>query len=176
MTPTSSDPGSTKPISASSMSARRRHIYIGIAAGILLAFILTFGLGLTRFGRSESDVQPTIVMIYPDFVETSSPDEYEAETAGQREPTVDADAEGGQRQFSTGDWVQVAGTGGDGLNLRNEAGIESAVVLVALENEIFEVRGGPVNLGDVRWWFLVNPYDEAQAGWADDRFLLLADS
>jgi len=55
--------------------------------------------------------------------------------------------------------------------VRNEPSVNSVVNIVALENEVFEVRGGPTLADGYVWWFLVNPYDIAKQGWAVGDFL-----
>jgi len=148
----------------------RRVLLLGAAAGFglgLLAIVLTW---LTRFSRPSPQVEPTIVMIYPEFV-TETPVVEETLRVSGEVGASEGDILSGQQIFLQGQWVQVANTDDLGLRLRSQAGTEAAVVLVALENEIFEVRGGPEDVGSSRWWFLVNPYDSSQSGWADDRYL-----
>lgn len=67
--------------------------------------------------------------------------------------------------------VQISGTGGDGLRLRAEPGLESRVLFLALEGEIFQVKDGPQEAGGYNWWFLVAPYDSKVTGWAVANFL-----
>ncbi|MBN2555928.1 MAG: SH3 domain-containing protein [Anaerolineales bacterium] len=148
----------------------RKAVIIGIIAGIAVFFLLLTAAAATRFSRATSRVQPTIMMIYPEFANTPFPETALEQPAIPANATVNGQM-AGQQVFSMGQWVQVTGTEGVGLRLRTEAGIESAIILVALDNELFEVRGGPVDLEAGRWWFLVNPYDASQAGWADDRYL-----
>jgi hypothetical protein len=73
--------------------------------------------------------------------------------------------------FLEGQLVAVSGTGGDGLRIRNQPGLEMMISFVALENEVFEVTGGPVEVDGYTWWFLVNPYDVTKSGWAASNFL-----
>jgi len=148
----------------------RKAIIIGTAAGVAVFLLLVMIAAATRFSRATSPVQPTIVMIYPEFVNTPIP-VTDVEAPAFPANGTDNGQMAGQQVFSMGQWVQVTGTEGLGLRLRTEAGIEATIVLVALDNELFEVRGGPVDLDTGRWWFLVNPYDASQAGWADDRYL-----
>jgi len=68
-------------------------------------------------------------------------------------------------------YVQIAGTGGDGLRLRTEPGLESEVRMLAFEAEIFQVRDGPREADNYQWWYLVAPINESQRGWAVANFL-----
>lgn len=67
--------------------------------------------------------------------------------------------------------VQIAGTGGDGLRLRNEPGLQGEVKYLGLEGEIFTIEEGPIQADDYTWWFLVAPYDETVRGWAVSNYL-----
>ena len=68
-------------------------------------------------------------------------------------------------------YVQIAGTGGDGLRLRTEPGLESEVRMLGFEAEVFQVRDGPREADDYLWWYLVAPIDESRSGWAVANFL-----
>lgn len=73
--------------------------------------------------------------------------------------------------FQEGQLVAVSETGGDGLRIRNQPGLAMMISFVALENEVFEVAGGPIEIDGYTWWFLVNPYDVSKSGWAASNFL-----
>jgi hypothetical protein len=65
-----------------------------------------------------------------------------------------------------GAFVQIVGTGGDGLRLRRSPGLESEALFLGSESEVFEVQDGPQISDDFTWWFLVAPFDENRRGWA----------
>jgi hypothetical protein len=71
-----------------------------------------------------------------------------------------------------GSLVQVAGTGGDGLRLRVEPGLEEQVRFLGIEAEVFEVVDGPVELDGFVWYLLMTPIDEARRGWAVSNYLV----
>ena len=71
--------------------------------------------------------------------------------------------------------VQISGTEGSGLNIRSEAGLGTAVRFVALDSEVFEVRGGPEEVDGFTWWYLVTPYDSERNGWAAADYLTLVE-
>ena len=75
--------------------------------------------------------------------------------------------------FSIGAYVQISGTGGDGLRLRTEPGLDSQVRLLGAEAEVFQIREGPQELEGYTWWYLVAPYDESRQGWAVANYLVL---
>lgn len=68
-------------------------------------------------------------------------------------------------------FVQIAGTGGDGLRLRIEPGLDSDVRMLGLETEVFQVRDGPREVDGYTWWYVVAPVDESRNGWAVANYL-----
>ncbi|OGO65710.1 MAG: hypothetical protein A2Z45_06465 [Chloroflexi bacterium RBG_19FT_COMBO_55_16] len=68
-------------------------------------------------------------------------------------------------------YVQISGTGGDGLRLRTEPGLGSEVRMLGLEAEVFQVKDGPHEADGYNWWYLVAPVDETRRGWAVANYL-----
>ena len=68
-------------------------------------------------------------------------------------------------------YVQVTGTGGDGLRLRTDPGLNSDVRMLGLEGEVFLVQEGPEEVDGYSWWYLVGPFDETRRGWAVANFM-----
>jgi hypothetical protein len=75
--------------------------------------------------------------------------------------------------IGVGSSVQISGTEGSGLNIRQQPGLNAAVRFVALDSEVFEVRDGPQVVDDITWWYLVTPLDETRNGWAASNYLSL---
>jgi hypothetical protein len=73
--------------------------------------------------------------------------------------------------IGVGIFVQVSGTGGDGLRLRRGPGLSSEMQFLGLDGELFEVGDGPVDQDGYTWWFVVGSYDETRQGWAASDFL-----
>ncbi len=84
-------------------------------------------------------------------------------------PTIEGDGSG--QTFLVGDLVEVFGTGGDGVRLRGEPGLQAAIQGLGMDSDVFQVTDGPVEAAGHVWWHLVNPYDTAQQGWAVAEFL-----
>lgn len=75
--------------------------------------------------------------------------------------------------ITIGKFVQISGTGGDGLRLRSGPGKENPPLFLGYESEVFEVKDGPKFSDGITWWFLVAPYDQTRSGWAAADFLKL---
>jgi len=70
-------------------------------------------------------------------------------------------------------YVQISGTGGVGLRIREGAGTSFGTQFLANESEVFKVIGGPVTADEIDWYQLVAPYDESRQGWASAEYLTL---
>lgn len=73
--------------------------------------------------------------------------------------------------ISVGMFVQISGTGGDGLRLRAGPGKTNSPRFLGYEAEVFRVKDGPKFADDLTWWYLEAPYDPGRAGWAAADFL-----
>ncbi len=73
--------------------------------------------------------------------------------------------------ISIGNYVQVSGTGGEGLRLHQNAGISSEVRYIAIESEVFMVKDGPIDADGYTWWLLQDPYSEGASGWGAANYL-----
>ncbi|KAA3643186.1 MAG: SH3 domain-containing protein [Chloroflexi bacterium] len=140
---------------------------LGIAVFMFLLLALAFWL--TTPPPSPVVEQPTAILtVIPPPTPTprvSTPTPFLTAT-----PT-DAPLVFGPGGFTLGSYVQIAGTSGDGLNIRSSAGLNSEILFLGLDSEIFEVRDGPVEADGFIWWLLVTPIDENRSGWAADAFL-----
>lgn len=70
-----------------------------------------------------------------------------------------------------GDYVQITGTGGDGLRLHSTAGVSTNVQYLAIDSEVFIVKDGPINSDGYVWWLLKEPYAENELGWGVENYL-----
>jgi hypothetical protein len=73
--------------------------------------------------------------------------------------------------IALGNYVQVNGTGGEGLRLHKSAGVASEVQYVAIDTEVFSVKDGPIEADGYVWWLLQDPYTESAAGWGVSNYL-----
>ena len=72
--------------------------------------------------------------------------------------------------------VQITGTGGDGLRLRAEPGLESEILFLGNESEVFLVQEGPEEVDAFTWWFLVSPENGDRHGWAVAEYLTVVET
>lgn len=84
--------------------------------------------------------------------------------------TIDPKKFGG---IAHGQYVQISGTGGDGLRIRSGAGTDKPPLFLGWEAEVFQVLDGPREANALVWWFLVSPSDENRKGWAASSYLTI---
>jgi hypothetical protein len=89
-------------------------------------------------------------------------------TATSSQPVLPPSAD-----IAIGDYVQVSGTGGDGLRLHKEAGVSGEVRYIAIEAEVFLVKDGPIESDGYIWWLLQDPYTENAVGWGVGNYLVI---
>jgi hypothetical protein len=85
--------------------------------------------------------------------------------------TQEAPVQGGE--INIGDYVQVSGTGGDGLRLHATAGVTSEVKYIAIDTEVFLVKEGPIDADGYVWWLLQDPYTDNSVGWGVANYLIV---
>ncbi len=67
--------------------------------------------------------------------------------------------------------VQIRGTGGDGLRVRQAPSLAAPVLFLAAEGEVFRVAEGPKEHDGFTWWRIVSTHDERRQGWAVSNYL-----
>ncbi len=73
--------------------------------------------------------------------------------------------------FSIGLDVQIIGTGGDGLRIRLEPGLEGTPLFLGREGEGFRIIEGPFLRDSIVWWKIESPNDANRSGWAAQDYL-----
>lgn len=134
-------------------------------AGLLTVLTMTW-FGFSAPPPSDPGPAPAYLTLIP--APTSTPRAAPTPTpdlllAGT--PTLPADA------IVVGGYVQITGTGGDGLRLRSAPGLASEQLFLGEEAEVFQVKDGPKEANGYIWWYIVAPYDQNRAGWAAANFL-----
>jgi hypothetical protein len=144
--------------------------WMAIGAGILLgALVFVVALAIALSLRTDEAANFEVTAVYTIIAaptstpplnilqqSTLTPTEYpELNTSGIR----------------VGSYVQVYGTGGEGLRLRAKPGTASSALFLAMEEEVFQVLDGPLPADGYVWWYLQAPYDKNRSGWAAASFL-----
>ncbi len=149
-------------------------ILCGVVAGVVLCsgVIILGGTNRANTG-SVSETSPVLTII---ALATQIPSPVPTDTievtrvAGTPTPSLVVPI------FKIGELVEIFGTEGDGLRVREEPGLGSKVIYLGIDNEVFEILDGPLILDEYEWWLLQSPYNEARAGWAVGVFLRAIDS
>jgi hypothetical protein len=68
--------------------------------------------------------------------------------------------------LTLGSYVQISGTGGIGLRLRDAPGLSTNLLFLGYDSEVYQVVEGPREVDGRTWYLLVAPYDEKRTGWA----------
>ncbi len=132
--------------------------------GVFAVGLLFFIASLTRTIKMRTLPTPAITL-YP-YQSTATPQVVSTQNEFEITPAIPTTSQVSQGgDFLIGDLVEVHGTGGEGLRLRNAPSLASVVNELAMENEVLEIRGGPTEADGYIWWFLINPYDNQRQGW-----------
>lgn len=146
---------------------------ITIAGAFALAGILIMGLfAWIWFARPPSPpMSPAVVTLIPG--PTSTPLIPPTETVSMLPvPTSTALP----NTIAVNGYVMIAGTEGSGLRLRNAPGLQSELLFLGNDSEVFKVKDGPVQADDLTWWYLEAPYDTTRTGWAASDYLTVVAS
>lgn len=139
----------------------------GSVAGVLLLAVLLIVTAAMR-GAGERPPAAPVVTVVPRPSATvavvAPPSPTPTETPM---PQVAADPS----SISIGGLVEVVGTEGDGLRLRQDPSTNGTILALAGESEVFTVQDGPVEADGRTWFYLVSPSDPARSGWAVADFL-----
>ncbi len=132
---------------------------------LLLIFSLMIGFGFTAPEQNAPDLQVAEITLIPG--PTSTPRIVPT-------PTLDpamATATPIPGEIAIYGYVQISGTGGDGLRVRSEPGLAGEQLFLGFDTELFQVTDGPVESDGYTWWYLLAPYDPTRSGWAVADFL-----
>jgi len=134
-----------------------------LVAGLLL-LITVISIGWTTSPQSaDVGFAPADLTIIPAPTATSS---------APPTPTIDPFAPTAvPTGITSGNYVQITGTNGEGLRIRSEPSLNGEPVFLGYDSEVFIVKDGPQEADGYVWWYLVAPYDNTRAGWAAADFL-----
>ncbi len=141
---------------------------IGLALAGSLAAFLFFG----NPPPPEPFTGPAALTVLPAPTATATP-RGAATLAARPTPTPIAPPPPPNGSITLGAFIQIRGTGGDGLRLRSEPSLKGTILALAKENEIFQVVEGPHIADGYTWWRLISPKDPHRGGWTVANYLSL---
>lgn len=142
-----------------------------VSFGVLLAVAALGLLWLTRTKQVPAGGPPAALTVIP--AATVTPTTAPPTPTLALEPTDPNLPLPPPGDVSLDAYVEITGTGGDGLRLRSEPGLDGDVRMLGEEAEVFIVREGPQEVDGYTWWYLVGPVDETRRGWAVSNYLMV---
>ncbi len=139
--------------------------------GLGLLFFVFFLMNIIR--PSKTPVGVVTVMFDVIYAPTETPVH---PTPMPVTPTVVLDIPPPANGIAVSGYVQISGTGGDGLRIRGGPGLDHDPLFVGLESEVFHVIDGPHEADGYVWWHLAAPYDENINGWAVSNYLAFVEA
>jgi hypothetical protein len=141
---------------------------LGIAGILLIITLIVIGWTSPRFSPDVGFAPADLTMIP---APTHTP-------AATIPPTFDPNAapEFDPDTINVSGYVQISGTGNDGLRIRSAPGLNTETNFRGEESEVFLVKDGPQEADGYTWWYVVASYDETRAGWAAADFLAVVPS
>jgi len=140
-----------------------------VSVACILLFLSISVLWVTRSSPSLTDPVTAIVKITSvssEFDSTTTPEPSNNPSDATQYPPSPPPGD-----LALGAYVQITGTSGEGLRLRDQPGLSSRVLLLGSEAEVFRIDGGPQEIDGYLWWYLVGPFDETRRGWAVANYL-----
>lgn len=142
-------------------------VSIGLAVVLLGAI---FAIIWSSLPQGEMQLMPTPVLtVIPAPTATLTPTVSPISLTPSATSTLTVGGTGGEIQV--GVYVQITGTGGDGLRLRAGPGTDNEPIFLGREAEVFLVKDGPKESSGYTWFFLEAPYDTTRSGWAAANYL-----
>lgn len=141
----------------------------GIGIAVLVLAAGWAGIFLAPLPVLPADIAPPIFTVYPPPSLTPIPPTQTPTPKTTPSPTFLPTIQPGT--IGIGAMVEVSGTGGDGLHLREEPSTSGKSLAVAGEREVFNVVEGPRQGNGYTWWLLQGVYDKTRQGWAVENFL-----
>lgn len=142
-------------------------VSIGLAV-VLLAAI--FAIIWSSLPQGETPLMPTPALtVIPAPTATLAPTVSTISITPSATSTLTVGGTGSEIQV--GVYVQISGTGGDGLRLRAGPGTDNEPIFLGREAEVFLVKDGPKEGSGYTWFFLEAPYDTTRSGWAVSNYL-----
>lgn len=144
-------------------------IVSSILLAVLFGGIVTFAVWITKPNMGDIATSTPILQVLT--LPSTTPTVPTSTPMPELTPTASGLPSPPPGIIAVGAYVQVSGTGGDGLRMRSRPGLDGDVRFLGYEAEVFQVIDGPQSADGYTWWYLVAPYDESVQGWAVANFL-----
>jgi len=141
-------------------------LVVGLIGVAIVAVLFLFYRATSPITK-EAQVMVTIIHVPT----PTATEEVEPELNPTAMTTADVSSEENNIQINS--VVQVKGTQGEGLRLREKPGLGNTIVSLAYEAETFIVLDGPQQADGFRWWYIVDFSNEKRRGWAAENYLQL---
>jgi len=146
-------------------------VFAFVAAVLLFALFGFWALYLFRGRLGAQGPTPTAIIWTP----TPSPTPAVSPTPNPTEPPATEEGDGAtptaSAEIAIGGYVEVTGTAGYGLSLRDGPGATYARMDIAADGEVFFVVDGPQTAEGSPWWRIRDPENEARTWWAIGNYL-----
>jgi hypothetical protein len=142
-----------------------------IATFMVVALIVT--LMFSRKGLSMVGAATAVITVLPAPTATPTPTSTSFVTPTTILSELPTPVPG---DIKIGALVQIVGTGGDGLRLRDEPGLGTTVLTTVSDTEVFKVLQGPSPADGYEWWYISDPYNDSRRGWAVANYLKLVNN
>ncbi len=146
-------------------------VFAFVAGALLFALFSFWGLYLLQGRQGAAGPTPTAVI----WTATPSPIPAASSTPTATDASADEELSPATptapSDILIGGYVEVAGTGGHGLSLRQGPGANYPRMDVAAEGEIFVVVEGPQTAAGAPWWRIRDPENEERFWWAIASYL-----
>lgn len=143
-------------------------IAISLILGMGLVFVTILILNVNRPPLTPVGVVTAALTVIPVPTVTSPPP---TPTPTELAPASDMPSSPPPGELAMGAFVQISGTGGDGLRLRANPGLAYESRFLGMEAEVFQIEAGPQDVDGYTWWYLVAPFDTTRRGWAVSNYL-----
>lgn len=142
-------------------------LFLGLIVGSGVLVVIVLIVSYSRPRQTPVGLVTAVLNVIPAPTETPVPP-----TPISVTQTTDAPAGLEAGILAVGGYVQVSGTQGDGLRVREGPGLGYEPLFLGLEAEIFKIIAGPQEADGYTWWHLAAPFDENLNGWSVDNYLV----
>lgn len=140
------------------LMARNNESVVGIGATPTPYIIVV--VPSPTLGLPSGQTTPTVPVIVPTQSETNP-----------TVPVVEPTSPSGTLPIAIGCTVEVFGTEGFGVAVRQGPGRTYSFFYVAQDGQIFQVLEGPQEADGYRWWKVIDPQDSNNEGWVAQDFI-----